>query len=348
MFRGFATICGAVCLFAGCEVVWADESEDELVVAMSMMERQLSEIGPYEVKFSAVEKLSLGKREGVTQETRLAYRQCVDGTRRRLECTGLMDVNTPKSPTDLLSVETGGRHGDFDRAARRGEIGKRAAFPPDYVSGAYLFPEGLFARLQKNRQNLRPSREAIADTRMLKVVWMDEKWETEIVVWLNPARCYQPAQLLIDSVIGPGIYSDGRERMVYRVVVSDYWQSERTALPSRVRTIRESVWPDGRRKVESDQTMIVSAVVPNAKFSPEEFEIVYPKGTLVTDVERRVYYVEGEPGSERRLGQSGDRASGASGSTDVGSWIISPSLLWLLGGALLVALGVFLKMRAGR
>ena len=146
----------------------------------------------------------------------------------------------------------------------------------------------------------------------------------------------------------PGVYADARKQGTYRVVVSDYWESDRASLPSKVRTTYEVEWPDGRREIFGDKTLVVSSVTANKVFAQEDFSVTFPNDFAITDVDRQVYYVQGDPKSERRLGQPVDSTPVGRDGVRVGrsSWV--GSWLWVVGGLGLVAVAGVLKFRAAR
>ena len=319
-------------------------TDHELDVAIATMERQESELGPIEVAFEFVTRVDVGNPIASPVEARLIHRQCVDGARRRLETMGVMDVTRPELKQDLTTVFTGQRQNSFDRTRQHGAIGLKGGFPHDYFAAAYLFPEGLLARLKKNRPQLIPTRDTVGGKNTLRVSWLDKEAGTEMVVWLDAARFYQPAQLIIDSPIPSGMFPDDRNRGVYRLVVSDYWLSERAALPSQVRTTYEMFWPDGKHRLVNDKTLKVKDVKRNVAFASEEFELVFPPGATVTDLERQVTYVEGKAGSEQRLAQS--PPENTTRSSSLGGFGIH--WLWIGIGLILVAIGVFRKIIIAR
>ena len=319
---------------------------ENIEIAIATLERQESEIGAYEVVFVINDKTVWGATPTQVQVSRLENRQFFDGGRRRLECTGLMNVAQPKDLCDQVTVVSEGKHRSLDRAARLGQIGGEAEFPPDYVSGAYLFTEGLLGWLKAHKSGLSCVSESVGGVEHLKCVWVEER--SHIHVWLNPQKRFQLAQLEVFSRYQPGVYADTRKQGTYRVVVSDYWESDRATLPSKVRTTYEVEWPDGRREIFGDKTLVVSSVTANKVFAPEDFSVNFPNGFAVTDVDRQVYYVQGDPKSERRLGQPVDSTPVGPDGVRVGrsSWV--GSWLWVVGGLGLVAVAGVLKFRAAR
>lgn len=319
---------------------------DDLEVAIATLERQDSEIGAHEVVFVVNDKTVWGAAPTAVQNSRLENRQYFDGGRRRLECTGLMNVAQPKELTDQVTVVSDGKHRSLDRTARIGQIGGEVDFPPDYVAGAYLFTEGLLGWLKAHKSSLRCVTEPVGGVEHLKCVWVEEG--AHIHVWLNPQKRFQLGKLEVFSRYQPGSFSDGRKQGTHRVVVSDYWESDRASLPSKVRTTYEVEWADGRRAIYGDKSVVVSAVTCNKVFTPEVFSVVIPDGFHVTDAERRVYYVQGDPKSERRLGQPVDSTPVGADGVRIGRSSWGGSWLWISGGAVLVAAAGVLKLRAAR
>lgn len=320
--------------------------DERIDVAIATLERQESEIGAYEITFVVDDKTKWGTAATDVQVSHYKNRQCFDGARRRLECTGLMNVDRQKEVFDRVTVVSEGKNRSLDRAARIGQIGGGADFPPDYVSAAYLFTEGLLEWLKSHQSGLTCESEMVRGVEHLKCIWVEDG--AHVYVWLNPRKQFQLGQLEVFSRYRAGMFTDGREQGTHRVIVSDYWHSDRSALPSKVRTTYETVWPDGHREIFGDKTLVVSAVTANKVFAPDEFAVAFPDGYVVTDAERQVYYVQGDPKSERRMGQSVDSTPVGPDGVRLGRHGWGGSWVWLVGGFGLVVVACVLKFRAAR
>ena len=319
---------------------------DEIDLAIATMERQENELGAIEVHFAFDLGVSASgsAASDLPMDLKHHRRECIDGPRTRLESFGLM-YSHKYDVTEVLDSD--GSMKRYDPNSRRGSIAT-GSLPLSYRSCCSIFTEGLLARLQKYRPELWAARDVFQGKNTLRVTWDDASYHGKATCWLDPSQYYQPLQIEIDIVTEPAEYPDGRTRMFSRLTVFDFWKSERAALPTRVQETHEALWPDGRRLLLFERMMTVSQIKRNVNFDPAEFDFVFPEGTLVTDHNRGVYYYEGQPDSEQRLGEpSTPNAGGAVASApdvreiDFWDWL-------LIGGLGLFALGVFLKRRAAR
>ncbi|MEI8020880.1 MAG: hypothetical protein WCH39_21935 [Schlesneria sp.] len=288
------------------QVVVADSSDNiELVIAT--IERQENELGGVELNYVHEVALSMGAgvalSTGSEPQTRLYQRECIDRSSRRLETTGNMNVSSPDDKYEQTTVASSGRQKRFRRLESRGEIHGQVYFPTDYLAVVYGVSEGFAALLKNERIRIEATEKTMNGRQYVQLTWTDES-NTDVTCTLDPTHFYQPIEFIRETPNQPSDYPDGRERTFSRTEILDFWKSDNAALPSRVRVTVESVLGDGKRLKICEIKIVVTRVKRNVRFDSTEFDIVFPKGTLVTDAEQQIYYREGDPDSIKKLSYS--------------------------------------------
>ncbi len=278
---------------------------DGLAVPLAVLERQSNEVGGYEVVFTVDNVAVLDAKTNVKQESHYEYRELFDGGRRRLEWLGSHDAQRPRVKVDTISVLLDGRRSVLDRSENTGVVGADIeSFPPGYNSTSYMFGEGIFNWLKANRDRLKVTSDTVDGAELLKCAWVDP--DCSYHVWLNPKKHFQPVQIELFSEYRPEHYSDGRSRGTIRSKVVKYWESENIALPAEVSRQYEVEFANGRRQIMSDLRMVVVSVTPHKSYTEQDFILTFPDGCRMTDLERKVSYIQGDPKSERRVGEPVD------------------------------------------
>ena len=333
-----------VFLFAQPHIVVA-VSSDDIDVVIATLERQENDLGAIEINYIHEVGLSSGSASAsIAMQTRLKQRECIDGPLKSLQTTGNMDVRLPDNKYEQTTVRSSARQKRFRALEKRGEIHGQVYFPTDYIAVTYGLSEGFIARLKKEKHLIESSKKRVNGREIVQLTWTDEL-NTDVTCLLDPARFYQPLEIISDTP-SRGDYPDGRDRTFCRTEVLDFWESDSAALPSRVRQTVESVWDDGKRLLICEIRLVVTEIKRNVRFDPSEFDIDFPKGTLVTDAEQMIYYHEGDPDSIKTFSYSAPAIT----PNAVGSQVVKSlrSNYWLylsIGSLLAIASGLFQKWR---
>lgn len=316
----------------------AMEPAEEFQWALAVLDRQQTALGEYEIRFELEETHSFAGKAATPVHYHVAYRQCEAGHRRRLE--RIDPANPQESQAGFVDVFDGKSFRRHDRIGARGAIQSQRDFTPNYRL-AYMSDKSL-AKILRSEPESRSVKHVVDEGRdFLVVSWPIKGIQGEKHYWLNPKCNYEIDRVLFEARHHPGDYPDRRKITRYEIRVEDYWNEGDIFLPSKVRIRNNSIGGTDGDYEMSSTVLRVTSVPPNAKFGDEEFKITFPKGCLVTDVDRQVFYTVGDSKGEQPFRSIGNLSSTPMSHRSPVNW-------FLIIGALGIAAGLVIRYRRSR
>lgn len=311
-------------------------AEGRLAAAIASLENQEVNIQSSSMRFSIEEIQSFGlSKPGNDILVNSSYRYFTAGPKRRNE------VDTSRDGSErvpVIDAYNGEKHYQHWPTQKLGSENSLHQFPVSYPDFVYLFADGLSPVLNEHAARIREAGQLVDGEELLSLSWApDENRET--IVLLNPAAAYQPRRITKRvTYTEPGPTPSRTKRSgVQEARIMNYLQKGEYYFPSEVVTTFDVTYADGHVERISELKLKLLEVEPNAKIPPEMFEIEFPEGTTVTDLDKAVIYEVGKPFSTRPS-ETAEEPAGAAPARWLGltpfSWAILGALL--IGGALVI------------
>lgn len=184
--------------------------------------------------------------------------------------------------------------------------------------------------------------------RLLSLKLYNPKTFHEYDVFLDPVHNWQPAEVTSLCFNQRGGTKETSDWLESQVVYRSYHQDGEICLPTKQASTADHVQRNGGRYRSVEGAVEVTSIQINSDLSDETFAIEFPTGTKVFDKERRVTYITGQRGSEKRVPKPTVSTDGTVPlNTSVGPWW-SDARLWVTLCAVFIAGAIWWGWREKR
>jgi hypothetical protein len=189
----------------------------------------------------------------------------------------------------------------FDPRANTGSQSSYGGAPYGYQNAAYVWNTPFIEKLKQHADQARIEWVLPGGRKLLQVSWEEGGGLVHTQVRLDPAERWQPREIEMRFTYRPGEFPDGRTQGLHARRINNYHREEHFVLPSEIELWEDESYPDGRTVRTSETRVRATDFQINQPIPDDVFEIAFPDGAKVYDVDRKVTFVVGQPGSEQRV-----------------------------------------------
>jgi hypothetical protein len=189
----------------------------------------------------------------------------------------------------------------YDRVNKTGTFTTRGTQPNSFTDNAYLSTRTLGAMLREHADDTEAKWVQFEGRRLLSVSWDENDGYSRRTYDLDPDAAYQPRRFTLEEQYPDGAYPDGRESGIFVGEVKEFLRRGDFVIPSVVVITHDETYPQDRTVRSLIKEVRIASIEINPEIDESEFTIEFPDGTSVYDADRKVKFVVGQPGSERRV-----------------------------------------------
>lgn len=268
--------------------------------AIAVIEHQEERIQSWKLEYtSAVRSAKLGSA-GKLGEQVASYREVRSGNRYR----SMLDLSSNagrSGPSDLSANSfDGAEYRSHNLTEDRGVISSAGGTDYSYRNYVYMAQRPL-SEILKSAAKSEAAWASLNGHRVLRLQTPEAHGAVRTLD-LDPTEGWQPRRIVLDQPVPEGAYPDGRKKEIMVMHARAFLHRDEVVIPSDVEILIDVVSPAGRATRNYERNIHLKSVEVNPTIPDSEFTIQFPDGTQVSDKDRDVIYIQGQPGSERPRG----------------------------------------------